>query len=270
MNYEKPQKGNPHQLTVNQHCFPASCIKRFVGSDGKVELMQLSQFVTIPAKPEAKIFCAKRAWDQKAEHDFMKEIEDKYKALADEVVTNNQLVLNENQQSIVTDMFALWNIRVHRKHQPIQDQQIMNAIGVAVEYTKDDQERLEKNGITAIRPNLKVPGRNLTGISIQMNFFAVRDQMRDAHWGILKSSKGEFIVPDQSPNSRILPLTPTLCFFSQSENDTIDETELAKINALSISGSKEYYFARDLSKCPKYKKYNKKMNRTGDAGALLE
>jgi len=251
MDYEKPQKGNPHQLTVNQHCFPASCIKRFTGNSGRVQLMQAPKLEEIMAKPDAKIFCAKRAWDQSAEHIFMKEIEDKYKTLAEEVISNTATKLNSNQQAIVTDMFGLWNIRAHWKEQPAQDQRIEGAIDVAIKYSKDDQEKLEKHGITAIRPNLTIPGRNLTGISIQMNLFAVRDQMSDAHWGILKSVKGEFIVPDQSPNSRILPLTPNLCFFSQSENDVIDETELAKINACSIAGAKEYYFARDLSKCPK-------------------
>jgi hypothetical protein len=251
MDYEKPQRGNPHQLTVNQHCFPASCIKRFTGSNGRVQLIRLNPSETISAKPDAKIFCAKRAWDERAEHIFMKEIEDKYKTLADKVVSNSTIKLNSKEQNIVTDMFALWNIRAHWNGQPVQNKHIGSAISVAVEYSKDEQEELEKHGITAIRPNLTIPGRSLTGNSIQLNLFAVRKQMSDAYWGILKSVKGEFIVPDQSPNSSMLPLTPNLCFLSQSENDEIDEIELAKINAISITGAKEYYFARDLSKCLK-------------------
>lgn len=250
MDYEKPQKGNPHQITVNQHCFPASCIKRFAGNDGRVQLVQLPQLETISAKPDAMIFCTKRTWDQKAEHVFMREIEDKYKALAEDILSNTTIELDKKQQNIVTDMFALWNIRAHRKDQPIQDQKIVGVNDVAIKFTKDEQEELEKHGITAIRPNLTIPGRNLASISIQLNLYAVRDQMRDAQWGILKSIKGEFIVPDQVPNSRIMPLTPNLCFFSQRENDEIDESELAKINSCSIAGAKEYYFARDLSKCP--------------------
>lgn len=251
MDYEKTQKGNPHQLTVNQHCFPASCIKRFIGNDGRVQLFNLAQLEIISAKPDAKIFCAKRAWDQRAEHVFMKEIEDKYKTLADEVISNPTINLNPNQQAIVTDMFALWNIRAHWKDQPVQDHHILDVIDVAVKYTQDEQEELEKHGITAIRPDLTIPGRSLTGNSIQSNLFAVREQMENAQWGILKNVKGEFIVPDQSPNSRMLPLTPNLCFFSQSDNDEIGESEIATINACSIAGAKEYYFARDLSKCPK-------------------
>lgn len=251
MNYERTQRGNPHQLTVNQHCFPASCIKRFNGDDGRVQLFKIAQLEIISAKPDAKIFCAKRAWDQKAEHVFMKEIEDKYNILADVVVSNPTINLNPDQQAIVTDIFALWNIRAHWKEQPVQDQQILNGVDVAVRYTKDEQEELEKHGITAIRPDLTIPGRSLTGYSIQSNLIAVREQMADAQWGILRSIKGEFIVPDQSTISSMLPLTPNLCFFSQSHNDEISESELASLNARSIAGAKEYYFARDLANCPK-------------------
>ena len=95
MGHEKPQQGNPHQLTVNQHCFPASCIKRFVRNDGRVQLVKLPGLITISAKPDAKIFCAKRTWDESAEHLFMKEIEDKYKTLADEVISNKTIELDK-------------------------------------------------------------------------------------------------------------------------------------------------------------------------------
>lgn len=251
MSYEKTQKGNPHQLTVNQHCFPASCIKRFVDNDGKVQLVKLPGNDHILAKPEAKIFCAKRAWDQSAEHIFMKEIEDRYKDLAEKIVSNNTLTLDAECQKIITDMFALWNTRFHWKGQPVEDQIIEDAICVAVEYTKDQQEELEKNGITAIRPDLSIPSRSLTGTSIQMNVYSVREQMSDACWGILRSTSGQFLVPDQSSNCRMMPLTPYLCLFSQSENAEIDEAELAKINAHAVAGSKEYYFAQDLAQCPR-------------------
>ena len=79
----------------------------------------------------------------------------------------------------------------------------------------------------------------------------VRNQMQDAYWGILKSNKGEFVVPDNSSSSRMLPVAPQICLFSQSDNDKINEDELAEINAQSICDSMEYYFARDLSKCPR-------------------
>lgn len=250
MDYEKPQKGNPHKLTVDQHCFPTRSIARFAKNDNLVQVFRMEKAEQFSAKPDANIFCARRAWDQRAEHGFMKEIEDKYQVLADEIISNNFITLDACRQATITDMFALWNIRSHWKEQPVEDQQNQGT-GVAVEYTKDQQEELEKNGITATRPNLTVPGRSITGISIQLNLYTVRDQMTDAHWGILKSSNGEFLVPDNSPNSSMMPLTPNLCLFSQSENEEISDAELAQINTRSIKWSKEYYFARDLSKCPR-------------------
>jgi len=43
MKYKKPQKGNPHQLTVKQHCFPARSIARFADSEGCVEVKLIKQ-----------------------------------------------------------------------------------------------------------------------------------------------------------------------------------------------------------------------------------
>jgi len=42
----------------------------------------------------------------------------------------------------------------------------------------------------------------------------------------------------------------TLCLFSQSIDETIKEEELKKKKQISINGSKNYYFARNISQCP--------------------
>jgi hypothetical protein len=148
-------------------------------------------------------------------------------------------------------MYALWNIRAHRRTQPIADQKIKNVLDVTKHLTKDEQECLEKNKIGFIKPDLTIPGRLVAGGKIQLNIIAVRKQMVDAHWGILRTSKGhQFIVPDNFSKARILPLSPTVCFFSQSDDEKNDEKEVLKINKLAIASSNEYYFANDLSKCP--------------------
>ena len=249
MKYEKTQNGNPHQLTINQHCFPARSIKRFVRPDGRVEVHHVKDSKNFQVKPNHQIFCARRAWDQRAES-FMKEIEDVYQELADRIVSDEVLQLSKTDQMAITDMYALWNIRWHWKKQPVQDQQIEEAIGLECEFSQDDQESLEKNRITVIRPDFTISGRPLTGIQIQLDFFELRKQMQDIHWGIWKSKKGEFVIPDNSYSSYILPVAPQICLFSLRENGEINETELAAINAQSIQDSTEYYFARDLSKCP--------------------
>lgn len=251
MKHEKPQKGNPHQLTICQHTFPSASIARFAGNDGRVEVYLSKQNKTVRLKPDDQVFCAKRVWDQRAESSFMKEIEDKYQSLAEAVVLGNKRNLNNEEQQIVTDMFAIWNIREHRKANPIPDQKIEGIIDVARHYSKDEQEILEKNHIGVIRPNLSMAGRHLAGSNIQLNLFLVREQMSDAQWGILKALEGQFVVPDNFSNARILPLTPTLCFFSQSHDDEIDKNEVMKINKLAMESSRDFYFAMDLNECTK-------------------
>jgi hypothetical protein len=36
--FERPQKGNPHRLAIDQHTFPSKSIARFADSDGTVQI----------------------------------------------------------------------------------------------------------------------------------------------------------------------------------------------------------------------------------------
>ncbi|WP_345870331.1 hypothetical protein [Shewanella algae] len=257
MEYEKVQKGNPHKLTIKQHMFPAKSINRFGDENSFVEVFLINDKKEFKLKEDAKLFCARRAWDQRAEAIFMKNIEDKYQGLAEIILNNGLIKLGVKEQAIITDMFALWNIRWHWNKQQVSDQKIEGAISVAREYSVDEQEELEANGITSIRPDLTIPGRSITGVSIQQNLYQVREQMRDAHWGILQSKAGNFIVPDNTPTSRMLPLSPRICLFSQSENERISEGELAELNQVLLDGAEQYFFAKKLADCPLLRKYNK-------------
>lgn len=249
MKYEKPQKRNPHGLTVKQHTFPRASISRFAKDDGCVSVYLIKQRKEIRVKPDDQIFCAMRTWDQRAETGFMKDIEDKYQELGEDVITGKIRTITEKEKPIITDMFAIWNLRAYRKSRPIPDQPI-DAIDV-IDLSKDEQEFLEKHKIGVIKPNLTIPGRQIVGGKIQLNLFEIRKQMKDAQWGILRTSEGQFIVPDNFSNARILPLSPTICFFSQSDDDVISNKEVAIINKLAIASSNEYYFANDLSRCLK-------------------
>jgi hypothetical protein len=248
MKFEKPQKGNPHRLTIKQHAFPVASISRFTKSDGRVSVYLLKQRKELRLKPDNQIFYAKRVWDQRAESGFMKDIEDKYQDLAEAITDGKIKTLTKNGNQIITDMYALWNIRANRKLNPIPDQQI-DIIDVSTRLTKDEQESLEKNNIGYIKPNHTIPGRQITGGKIQLNLFEIRKQMKDIKWEIIRSSKGQFIVPDNFSNVMILPLSPTTCFIARSHNDIINDKDTSIINRLAIKNSNEYYFANDLSKC---------------------
>lgn len=249
MTFEKPQKSNPHALTVNQHCFPLRSISRFTDIDRRIAVDLIQHNKVVRLAPDNNIFCAKRVWDQRAESGYMKDIEDKYQNLADSIIAGSTKTIDFFLTPIVNDMFALWNIRTLRRQNPIEDQKI-NALGMETELTKDEQEIFEKNRIGFARPDLTIPGRQLSGIHIQTNLIRVRKQLKDAEWGILVAGQGEFIVPDIFSNARVLPVSPTICLYSPSENDIIDVNEVRGINRLAIASSKEYFFARDFAVCP--------------------
>ncbi|BEU95547.1 DUF4238 domain-containing protein (plasmid) [Acidovorax sp. DW039] len=250
MTFEETQKGNPHRLVVKQHTFPRASIARFVGRDGRVCVSYTSSKKQFRLKPEDELFCAMRAWDERAEQGYMREIEDAFQSLAEAIIDGRVKHVGFFEKPIVNDFFALWNIRAHRKSQPIADQPIKGNITPERNLTKDQQELLEKHHIAFIRPDLTIPGRNLAGANIQTNLAIVRDQLTDARWGILKAGEGEFIVPDNFSNVRIVPLTPTICLVSQSDNDILSLDEVAEINRYAIASRKKYVFARDFSKCP--------------------
>ena len=255
MKYEKTQKGNPYQLTVDQHIFPKASIYRFVGDDGRVELRLLGRNKTIRATPENKVFCAHRTWDQRAEAGYMKEIEDKFQELAERIISDRHSVSKE-EQAVVSEFFSLWNIRAHRNRAPIRDQIVTKGEPLR-KYTKDEEEELEKNHISVIRHDGTMSGRHSNAASIQINLIEVRWQLADAQWGVLRAKAGEFMVPDNFSNARIVPLTPKICLSSQSIDEEIEMKEVAEINTLVRKSAKNYLFARKWANCPFQQELNK-------------
>ena len=147
MQYERPQRGNPHQLTLNQR----ASITRFTAEDERVDVRLIGQQKTVRLKPDHPVFCARRVWDQKAESGFMLNIENRYQDLAHDISRGNVTRrLKPYEQLVVTDMYALWNIRWHYSSRPLPNQQLLGVIGLARQYSKDEIELLEKHGITLL------------------------------------------------------------------------------------------------------------------------
>ncbi len=74
-------------------------------------------------KPDAAFFCAMRVWDHGAESGYMKENEDKFQSVAQQVISIRQSLIDD-QHDIVTDFFALWGARANAKANPITDRAI--------------------------------------------------------------------------------------------------------------------------------------------------
>ena len=247
MRYEKTQKGNPHKLTVQQHCFPRRSIDRFANPDGVVQVHISKANRTVFLPPEDSIFCARRTWDERAESGFMKMIEDAYQVLADNIASGNVMRrLSRKERQIVADMYALWNFRWHWKNRPLADRKLTGILGPTQSRSQDERELLEKNHMPSSGPDASIDGRFLTGMVIQLHLSRVRKKLADVPWGVIKSRRLEFVVPDNSADRLFLPVTPHMCLANTQGFRTVDDTDVLRINAESITSSNEYYFAKNL------------------------
>ncbi len=107
MKYEKPQRGNPHRLTIKQHTFPAASIARLANGEGIVSVYHIRSGKVLRLPPADQLFCARRNWDQRAEEGHMKEIEDKFQAMAECIIAATFCVIGADGQKIINDFFQL-------------------------------------------------------------------------------------------------------------------------------------------------------------------
>jgi len=244
---EPTQKGNPHQLTIQQHVFPRASIKRFAGADGKVSVRLSGKIGEQRRYPSAKIFCAERVWDQRSEARYMKDIEDEFLALVEQIATGLES-LGDHQNRIATKFFALWSLRAQFEQNPTSDQFISGVAGESL--TTDQQERLEKTGVAYIRADQAMPGRFLAGLQIQTRIDYLCVQFQGMRWGIVKANEGEFICPDTFGQLAAIPLTPTVCLYLGHQDSTIPKLEVATANRVAQQLSRKYCIARDFAACP--------------------
>jgi hypothetical protein len=249
MKYEKPQKGNPHRLAVNQHIFPAKSIQRFSGHSGTVEVRLVGQDRVINLPADNVLFCAKRRWDQRAEMGYMKQIEDSFQYLAAKVIDNPGTILRDVDNRVASEFFALWSLRFYRNLYPIEDIQLKGITGEHL--TKDEEERLEKVHLTYAKgDNASVPSRFMTGLNIQISIDRMRSEMDGVNWGVACSMIGEFLVPDTFSNIPILPISPKIVLMGNSNNFSMSHAGVIRVNRLAISCCRTYFFARRISSCP--------------------
>jgi len=244
--FERPQKGNPTQLTIHQHVWPVESIRRFADSDGTVAVYDKVRQKTRRAKPTDDLFCAQRVWDQRAESGYMKQIEDAFQAVAAGVASGSVTHIDATQKPAVDSFYALWRARAEWRTEE-DGVVVLNAVtGDAL--SQEQQENLEKKGILFVRRD-GMPKRFLHGVRMQFEIDAYRTQISAISWAIIRAQKGQFVVPDY-PAHLFIPITPTVCLCRSEASGLVTRENLAEINAVQRTGSREYFFAQDLSKCP--------------------
>ena len=202
-------------------------------------------------KPDDKIFCARRVWDQRAETVFMQGIENEYQGVVSQLEVegwSRRLRSEENQ--IVTDMYSLWHVRSCWKKKRLKDQKLVGVLPPRSEYSQDDREVLEKHNIVipkVIGSCVYLPGHQLAGDVIQIDWSDIKRVLQGCYWGMVQSKSGEFIVPDISGHRLFLPVTPTIMFVGGlREYCVITEPQLRQLNQQFKLISEQYYFGRQL------------------------
>lgn len=248
MNYERPQKGNPHRLTIDQHVYPAASIKRFGRHDGRVELYSFKHKKNMLVKSNNKIFCAKRVWDQGAEVGYQKNIEDSFQEIVRGVINGNVKSLNSDDRRAISEFFLLWRFRCAAKLEPFQDARF-NILGASRELSLDDQEYLEKGNVGFIRPDCTMPGRWFAGIQIKRNIDMSYELLSGRRWGIGRSESEEFLVPDFFDDFPVIPITPNIVLAMDYDDRFLCVADVAHLNMSAISKSREFIFARGFKWC---------------------
>jgi hypothetical protein len=214
---------------------------------GRVSVYLLAREEARPIKPKNPLFCASRAWDQRAESGYMKNIEDQFQRIIAPIIQGKASTILLEQKPAVDRMYALWCARASYRDLDEQETELNGISGQAL--TKEQEENLEKNGYMFAREGGKWPARQFNGLRIQMFIDQYSPRVSPVRWGIITARSGEFIVPD-IPSNMILPLSPSLALAGSAPDAAIDEKNLAEINRALSGGCLEYFFASDLSNAP--------------------
>lgn len=245
----KPRRGNKYKLTYYQHVFPKASIARFGNDRGLVSVCDVIRGTTRLASPKDPIFCAARAWSQREESGFMREIEAEFQRVARKIIDNTHTTLVREDSRAVSNFFALWYVRARQRTLPVQEIQGKGITGG--EWTPDQQEMLESRGIVFVQRGGTLLARQINGAQIQMKIGVyANDQLASFEWGIVRTQEGEFLVPDV-PNHTMIPLTPTVCLVANQQSGWVLRSNVAEINRALQAASREYFFARNFSKCPR-------------------
>jgi hypothetical protein len=245
---ERTLPKNPNRLTLKQHVFPAHSIERFADRNGRVSVCDMLRHQVRLAAPDDSLFCARRAWDERAESGFMKRIEDRFQEIARLIIDGQATTVTPEQKRAIERMFALWYMRTRFRDLDAQEIQLAGITGD--ELTKMQEEHLEKNRYAFVRKGGRMPARQINGLQLQRRIDGYADELAAVtRWGIISAQSGEFIVPDV-PSHTILPLSPRLALIGSAPDGIILEQNLAEINRSVRASSQAYFFARDLSNCP--------------------
>lgn len=242
MSYEPTSRGNPQQLTVNQHFHSAHSIAKFCQND-KVQVYLHKEKKIESRKKDAKIFCAKRAWDERAEKLVMIHFEDRFHRTIDTAVP-----FSERDHKAITSYAVLWSLRFQYAQSKSAVDPLIGITGSSLSHAQE--EVLEKNFVSFVRADSFVPSRFENGFQIQRGIDMAMAEMGHIKWGLMIAKDSELLVSDNYVGLLYLPIAPRLAFLAGSSDGVLEKKQVVELNQTSIAYSRHFYFARDLKQCP--------------------
>ncbi|MFT0173931.1 hypothetical protein ACLKMY_33850 [Paraburkholderia mimosarum] len=245
---EPTQPGNPHKLTRDQHVFPKASIQRFYNRHSKVTVVLTRENRRISnVDAGSNLFCADRAWDQRAEAGYMARIEREFQFLATRVLAGDLHWWGLEHKSI-TLFYALWEQRAHYAANPAPSIKLAGILP-GNDLSKNEKEILESKHYLYTEDN-GIPSRQFTGMHIQRHTDYRSAQLREVEWSICRTeaTAGEFLVPDR-PTALCIPLSPTVALLGNADIDRASAETVRLFNVLAAAGSHQFIFARDFSLC---------------------
>jgi hypothetical protein len=246
MAYETTVKGNPLQLTIDQHFHTAHAISKFCNESGKVQVKLICSGEIVELHKRAKIFCTKRTWDESSEKGYMANIERMFHQQIDKLLS-----FSARNHEALSQYFLLWYLRFNYHMNPSPDI-FLNSISGSSQ-TKSTEEILEKKGYSFVRDGGRVPSRFSTSLQIKIEIDRAWDAYKDLKWGLLEAIDGEFLVADSYKDQSFLPfmpIAPKLAFAANAQDQRITKIQVAGLNQHSISNATEFIFGHNLSECP--------------------
>lgn len=243
MPYEPTLKGNPQQLTVEQHFHTAHAISKLYNEAEKVQVKFIASEEVVERHKRAKIFCTKRTWDERAEKGYMAAIEKE----SHNQIDNIRDYSSRCHESI-SRYFLLWRLRFAYHTTPNQDIVLNGIVGPGL--AKEQEEILESKWCMFNRENGVVSSRFSTSLQLQMELDRSWEVYSRLKWGLLEATDGEFLVADGYDDLTFMPIAPNIAFAAGVEDHKISKEKVSELNNCSIAKATEYVFARNFSACP--------------------
>ncbi len=242
-NREPVQPGNPHQLTLEQHVHSAACIRRFADASGRVLVLRRGAQKPFPTKPTASVFCARRSWGEKLERGLFRRVEDRFQRALDTVSATGQV-----DHEGVTEYLIVWSLRDRMSYRTGNPVELRTA--TASGLSKDEEERLEKNGIGFIRSDGSIPDRLANFIPAMQHFDMLSANLRHVRWRVGETAGARrFVCPDafSSGGVRVLPVTPSLVLLpveagGDEQRVELDDNTVDEVNKLSLDDARHLVF----------------------------